>query len=87
MRLECLAGLSGRSGASNEVEFPRGVAAVNFMALEIASALVRFTQFKVRSGADWRICLKNSAKASVLLFDRATGSETPSPRSLTANFI
>ena len=26
-RLECLAGVSGRAGASNEVEFPREIAA------------------------------------------------------------
>ena len=54
------------------------------MALEIASAFVRFIQFKAsfvatRSGADWRICLKNSGKASVLLFDWATGREASSP--------
>jgi hypothetical protein len=56
------------------------------MALEIASALVHFIQFKAsfvatRSGAytDWRICLKNSGKASVPLFDRAAGREAPPP--------
>ena len=80
--MECLAGVSCRAAAINEVEFPRGVAAVNFMALEIASALVRFIQFKAsfvatRSGAytDWRICLKNSGKASVPLFNRAAGRQ------------